>query len=243
MILPGRTRGSAPAQKKQALLAALRMSEVFDVVSAYRCSVKRALKYPDPKRRESAMSAIVDEIDQLLRTKAIVSVARSEIPAGLFARRVLPSHMFLKDKFFADGTFERIKARLVAGGDFLSAAESGETASPTVNPTTVMAMINIAASMDLEISCHDIKGAFLVPHMDKDEEPIYIKLDGEVARILCDRAPQYKRYMDSKGQVIVQLKRYLYGLPQAGRKWNEHMHKKLTDIGFRRTKGDACAYV
>jgi len=35
--------------------------------------------------------------------------------------------MFLKDKFFADGVFERIKARLVAGGDFLSAAEAGET--------------------------------------------------------------------------------------------------------------------
>jgi hypothetical protein len=243
LVLSGRTRNTVAAQRKQALLATLQLSEDFDTVSAYRCSVRRALKDPDPKRRESAMSAIVEEIDQLLRTKAIAPVARTDIPAGLFARRVLPSHMFLKDKFLADGLFERIKARLVAGGDFLSAAESGETASPTVNPITVMTMINLAASLDLEISCHDIKGAFLVPHMDKNEEPIYIRLEGEVAKILCDRSPHYKRHMDSKGQIIVQLKRYLYGLPQAGRKWNEHMHKKLTEIGFQRTKGDPCAYV
>jgi hypothetical protein len=74
--------------------------------------------------------------------------------------------MFLKDKFLADGLFDRIKARLVAGGDFLSAAESGEVTSPTVNPITVMTMINLASSLSLEKSCHDIKGAFLVPHMD-----------------------------------------------------------------------------
>jgi hypothetical protein len=86
LVLPSRTRSGVPAQRMQALLSTMQLSENVDTVSAYRCSAKRALKDPDPKRRESAMSAIVEEIDQLLRTKAIAPVARSDIPAGLFAR-------------------------------------------------------------------------------------------------------------------------------------------------------------
>ena len=35
-----------------------------------------------------------------------------------------------------------------------------ETSLPTVNPITVMTKINIAATEGMEISCHDIKGAF-----------------------------------------------------------------------------------
>ena len=53
--------------------------------------------------------------------------------------------MFLKDKFKL-GEFERTKARLVVGGDYVTEQDAGETASPTVKPTMVMMMIKIAAA-------------------------------------------------------------------------------------------------
>ncbi len=50
--------------------------------------------------------------------------------------RVYPFYMFLKDKYLASGAFDRIKVRLVAGGDFVNTkdADIGETSSPTVTP-------------------------------------------------------------------------------------------------------------
>ncbi len=45
--------------------------------------------------------------------------------------------MFLKEKLLANGEFDRMKARLVAGGNFVDARSVGETNAPTVNPFTV----------------------------------------------------------------------------------------------------------
>jgi hypothetical protein len=57
--------------------------------------------------------------------------------------------MFLKDKYKL-GVFERIKARLVAGGDYVSRLDAGETASPTVNPTTRRKMAKQSQGEDRE---------------------------------------------------------------------------------------------
>ncbi len=41
--------------------------------------------------------------------------------------------MFLKHKYFADGRFDKIKARLVAGGQKQTEETYDQTASPTIN--------------------------------------------------------------------------------------------------------------
>jgi hypothetical protein len=56
-----------------------------------------------------------------------------------------------------------MKARLVAGGNFVDARSVGETNAPTVNPCTVFFLLNVAAQSELELLIADIKIAYLIP--------------------------------------------------------------------------------
>jgi hypothetical protein len=128
------------------------------VLYAYRTSVKQAWADPDLVRRASALKAVQSEIKQLVIMKAVKPVMRKDITTYEWNHRVYPSHIFIKDKYLANGDFERIKARLMAGGNYVEPEGTVEVSSPTVNPLTVMMMINIATVM--EISCHGIKRRF-----------------------------------------------------------------------------------
>jgi len=44
---------------------------------------------------------------------AIVPIKRTSIPADVM---ILKSHMFLVNKYSADGSFDKVKARLIADG-------------------------------------------------------------------------------------------------------------------------------
>ena len=49
-------------------------------------------------------------------------------------RNIIPSSKFVKEKYKADGTFEKVKARLVAGGHRQDRrVYEGNTNSPTVS--------------------------------------------------------------------------------------------------------------
>ena len=207
----------------------------------YRYSVRQGLNDPDLKRRDCVLAAIKEELRNIMMMKAFQPVKRRDISLVQWEERVYPSHMFLKDKYKL-GVFERIKARLVAGGDYVSRLDAGETKSPTVNPMTVMMMINIAAVDDLEVSCHDIKGAFLLTDVDPNEPEMFIRLDKEVAEIFCGMRPQHKDYRDNKGYMYMKLRKYLYGLPQASHRFNRFIDTKLKFMGFTALPGDPCAY-
>ena len=128
-------------------------------VAALRASGRQALSDSDPKRRESARKAFKAEISMLLDMRAMQPVRHVNITACEWNNRDCRSNMFLKDKYLSNGDLERVKTRLVAGGNWMDPTGL-ETSSPAVNPITVMTMINIAVTEGMEISCHDIKGAF-----------------------------------------------------------------------------------
>ena len=215
-----------------------------DKLYAFRVSVKQALTDPDKKRRESAKAAIIEELTNIMRMKALHPVKVENITPRQWKTRVYPSHMFLKDKYLASGAFDRIKARLVAGGDFVNTADAdiGETSSPTVNPITVMMMINIAAVEGHELSCHDIKGAFLIPHVSQKDEPMFIRLDKQMAHLICKVDKTLEKFKDAKGRIYMRLLKFLYGLPQASYQFNIHLDKALKKMGFTPLPGDRCAY-
>ena len=41
---------------------------------------------------------------------------------------------------------------------------------------------------------------------------------------------------------VLKLKRNLYGQRQAGRVWNQHLHKGLMELGYRQSQIDECVY-
>ncbi len=72
--------------------------------------------------------------------------------------------MFLKEKFDADGKFEKIKARLAAGGNLQDKSLLYESlSSPTVSMEAVIIMmvIAIAAIEKRQMRSYDIVGAYL----------------------------------------------------------------------------------
>ena len=106
----------------------------------------------------------------------------------------------------------------------------------------VIMMINIAAIEDQEISAHDIKGAFLIPHVNQKDEPMYIRMNKLLAHIMCKVNPALSKFRDEKGRLYMRLLKYLYGLPQASYQFNVHLDKKLKEMGFLPLPGDRCAY-
>ena len=71
--------------------------------------------------------------------------------------------MFLKEKFRPDGVFERLRARLVAGGN-----QQGKTiymqedpSSPTVNTSHVLLLMAITAHEALHFVIDDLASAYI----------------------------------------------------------------------------------
>ena len=111
---------------------------------------------------------------------------------------IIPAHMFIKDKFKANGTFDKTKARLVVNGDRKHPDTIGETFSPTVNPISVFTQLNLTACADAELAAYDIKGAFLLTPVT-DGKLIYLRIPPEVAEHWIRLYPQRAKYLAKDG--------------------------------------------
>jgi hypothetical protein len=111
-------------------------------------------------KEEQATKAIKKELAQLFdELVAIVPVKRHEIPPEA---TILNSHMFLVNKYNAEGEFEKVKARLVADGRDQDPAMYPNKSSPTVAIHSVFTVLGMTGEkrwrVDVKI---DIKGAFV----------------------------------------------------------------------------------
>jgi hypothetical protein len=218
-----------------------RLNEV--VMIALKMSVRKALNHPDLPTREKCVAAISAELMMLWNVKTFQPVHKRTIASANLSR-VYPCHMFIKEKFLANGDFDKIKARLVAGGDWVEPGTVGETSSPTVNSMSVMMILNIAAVMKYEVSTHDVTGAFLVPELIVGERPMYLWLDKELSDVFVKLVPALSPFVQQEtGALYFRIMRYLYGLPQASFHFYTHMDATLKRIGFERLLGDPCVYV
>ena len=82
-------------------------------------------------------------------------------------RRAITSRMFLKNEYRADGTFEKIKARLVAGGHRQDRDIYSNGGSPTAATSSAMAVAALAAHEGRSVGTVDFPSAFL--NCDKPE--------------------------------------------------------------------------
>ena len=213
------------------------------VVTALKLSVHKALNHPDLQMRDKCSEAISKELMMLWNVKTFQPVHKRTIATPNLTR-VYPCHMFLKEKFLANGDFDKVKARLVAGGDWVEPGTVGETSSPTVNTMSVMMILNIAAVMKYEVSTHDVTGAFLVPELIVGERPMYLWLDRELSTLFVALVPALKNFVDEPtGAIHFRIMRYLYGLPQASFHFYNHMNATLKEMEFTRLLGDPCVYV
>jgi len=116
---------------------------------AFRMSQSSALH--DNDRKDTAMKAVKVEVDM----KVMTALKYQDIPK--FNRgNIIPLTMFLKKKYKSGGTFDRLKARLVANGNFEYPESLLDTYSPKVNPISVMTVLNVTAANGNFLSAYDI---------------------------------------------------------------------------------------
>jgi hypothetical protein len=157
-------------------------------------------------------------------------------------RAVLRSKMFLKDKYTAGGTWERYKARLVAGGDQQDKSLYDNLSSPTASTTAVLCVAAIAAAEGRKVMALDIGGAFLHASLEPTGVIVHMRLDPIMTKMLVQLDPSYERFIQPDGCCTVQLDQALYGVVEAARLWYLHLKSTLEEDGFTANPYDLCVF-
>jgi hypothetical protein len=169
-------------------------------------TLEEAKKRKDWPKFEEAIQA---ELDQLQKEGVFSKETFSYGNLKNKGVRVIGTMLVLQVKRKPDGTIDKYKARLVALGNQQDKNQYKEISSPTARSASVKCLIAIQAKVDAYSAVMDVKGAYLKSKVE--DEDLYIRLhDGR----------------------IVKLKKYIYGLKQAGRKWNDLLSETLTECGY-----------
>jgi hypothetical protein len=164
---------------------------------------------------------------------------RADIPQG-YLQHIIPMFMFLKDKYKADGSFDKVKGRLCAQGDKEDPEMVGDTFSPTVNPISVFTQLQITAKEGMQLSSYDIKGAFLISPLG-DDKRVFLRIPRDVVEHWVRLYPERAEFVDN-GFIYVELNKYMYGLREAPKAFHQNLDAALQDMGFTTNKADPCIY-
>ena len=204
----------------------------LDEILCYRISLKEAVSEKDPIKLQMILAALDDEVDNLVtKTKAVIPVDSRKLTTDERRSRI-PAHTFLKFKELANGDFERVKARTVAGGNQVDPLTVGETRAPTVGIVSVMSMISLATSVGFNIRMADIEGAFLIPDLKPGAPKRHIYIDRIMTQRYCEKYPEFLKFRDAEQRLTLELRKYLYGLPEAAYEFYVYMRNYLEREGY-----------
>ena len=140
---------------------------------------------------------------------------------------ILPSMLIYDKQYNPDGSFKKYKCRLVIRGDKWYDIYNMDTYASTVKSESVRMLLSIAAIEDWEMESVDVKTAFLNSPL-KHGEIIYMR-----------RPPGLN---DSHMPEIVQLRKCIYGMPQASAYFHKHSDEVLRSFNCNPIPEDDCVY-
>ena len=200
---------------------------------AYNVSVAKSMR----QDAVATIAAIESEIGQMLTKEVWTPIDPNSVPRDA---EVIYSFIFLKWKYDTQGNPILLKARLVAMGNEQDPGNltTDEISSPTANMSFVFAIAAIAAKEGAIVVSADVAGAFLNAPMTNYN--IVMVLDQEVSKVLCNLDPSYKKYLDFRGRLKVQLRKAVYGCIQSSKLWYDTLTKCLISIGYQPNYFDPC---
>ena len=188
---------------------------------------------------KQAVSVMLEELKQMLDKGVWEPVAASTLT---FEQRkaIIRSSIFLKEKFTSAGVFDKLKARLVAGGNMQDRSLYDDVSSPTVTTTSVMIVAALAAKERRHVITADIGGAYLNAEMKNSV--VHMRLDATLSGMLVQLDHHYSSFLLSDGTLVVKLKKALYGCVESAKLWHEHISSTLKSIGFIANPQDRCVF-
>lgn len=143
-------------------------------------------------------------------------------------KNIVGSKWVYRIKRKADGSVDKYKARLVARGFTQKYGEDYFTTfSPVAKLASFRTILAIAARLDWDIESFDFNGAYLNGELDDNEE------------IYMQSPPGY----EEDSGTVKKLRKSLYGLKQAGRKWYDTLSRALANLGFATSEADPGVFV
>lgn len=171
-------------------------------------------------------AAMRKEMKSLEETGTIEWIKASSIPRG---RTPLTGKWVFKIKYLLDGTVEKYKARWTARG---FAQKKGldytNTFAPTPRAPSGRVILALGVQHGWERTQIDVETAFLNPNLDRE---IFIK------------PPEgYQTLFSNKSNMLIKIKKGLYGLKQAANLWYHDAAGTMLEMGLKRTSSDACVF-
>jgi hypothetical protein len=196
----------------------------------------------DESHLEAGQKAIYDELKQMYDKGVMTTVLYYDIPTE-HKKKIIQSIIFLKDKFKADGTFDKVKARLVAMGNMqISNIFTEKTDSPTANLLSIMVLLCLAASLAWHVIVADFAGAYLNAFLELGDS-IYMALPKKTIEIWLEITGESRHnVMSRNGRLYVKLNKALYGLKQSAMLWFQTIAAFLRAMGYQQLGSDQCVF-
>lgn len=211
---PSRQRRKPPAWY---IANTAKSSDDFTVTTSDEPTLGEAMS-ATPEEREMWLSAIDDEFESL-ESKETWQLDDSRND------HALPTHVVLKVKRKSDGTVERFKARIVAGGNYQTYGEDYfETYAPVVSFPLVRIFLYLVLCMNMFVAQLDVKTAFLNGELDED---VWV---------------MSPRGVHGKKSHCYKLRKAMYGLKQAHLAWHKKLCSCLLEIGFEELPSAPCVF-
>jgi hypothetical protein len=193
-------------------------------------------KHGTEKTTESALVEVKQLLDldvwKFLRPKETTSDMRYSS---------IPMHIIVTQKVKTDGSPGKLKSRIVAGGHLQNRDQydPDDIESPTASQAAIATVINITALTKGWAAVVDVKGAYLNSHTKRR---VYIRLKGDIVKLILDIRPDLASRMDSTGQIFAIAEKGIYGLIEAAKLWYDLVSSVLGDMGFKTCPSDPCVY-
>ncbi len=113
------------------------------IIKVYNLSLSEAI---NTRGADVAKDAALKESNQLIEKACQMPVDKLTVQKLKEGKQlIIPSKLFLKDKYRPDGTFDKFKARLGAGGHRQNHDDYESTSSPTVATSSVLIVAAMSA--------------------------------------------------------------------------------------------------
>ena len=115
-----------------------------------------------------------------------------------------------------------------------------DKSSPTPSINSIFIVSAIAAHKRSHVASLDIGNAYV--NADISGPPVYMKLDANLAKYICDIDNSYEAFVRKNRGIVVKLRKALYGCIQSSLLWFNHISKILLDAGFSQNPCDECVF-